>query len=71
MIAVALPDQIDAVEAAQADVGDQQIVGADRQQALRGVVGRRARDEMPGVTQQLDQARQRVLVVVEDQDSER
>ena len=60
-----------AVERADADVGDKEIVRADGEQPFRGIIRRRACHVMSGIAKQLDNAGQRVLVVVEDEDSER
>ena len=52
-----------------ADVGDQQVERADGEQPLGGVVCRRAGHVVSGIAQELDDPGQRVLVVIEDEDS--
>ena len=47
----------------------EQIERADGQQPFRGVVSRRACHVMSGIPQEFDDAGQRVLVVIEDEDS--
>ena len=69
MIGPRLHHEVQPVERADADVGDKQVERADCEQPFRGVVGRRACHVMSGIAQEFHDAGQRVLVIIEDEDS--
>jgi len=71
LIRPGLHHQVQPVERFQADVGDQQVVGADGQEALGRVVGRRTGDVVPCVAQELNHPGKGMLVIIEDEDSKR
>ena len=69
MVRPRLHDEVEPVERPDADVGDKQVERADCEQPFRGVVCRRACHVMSGIPKELNDPGQRVLVIIEDEDS--
>ncbi len=67
-IAIRLSHQVQPVESTKPDVGDEQIERFGGQQVLRTVVRRRAGHEISHLAKHLDDAFERCIVVIQDED---
>ena len=62
------PDELQPVERAKADVGDEQVVRVEFEQTLGSVEGGGARYGVSGVAEQFQHAGERTLIIFDDKD---